>query len=87
MQNTISITEGRKRLFQIAKEIQKPDTTYVLTDKGSPAAVLISPAEYDSIIETIEILSDTDLLNDIKSAEEDYKSGRTVTLDEFVSQK
>lgn len=86
MQKTISITEGRRRLFQIAKEVQNPDTTYVLTDKGKPKMMVMSPDEYDSIIETMEILSDTNLLNDIKLAEEDYKAGKTITLDELLGQ-
>jgi len=28
---TITITEGRKELFKIAEEVQKPDTQYVFT--------------------------------------------------------
>ena len=50
---TISITEARKRLFQIAKEVQIPGRSYVLTEKGKPKVVIISFKELDSLKETI----------------------------------
>ena len=56
--NTMSISEARKRIFEIAEEVQKPDKYYTLTEKGKPKAVLMSAEEFDSIMETIEILSD-----------------------------
>lgn len=85
MQNTISITEGRKRLFQIAKEIQKPDTTYVLTDNGSPAAVLVSPDEFESMLETIEVTREfPDLKKDIALGRKEFELGKTVALDDLL---
>jgi prevent-host-death family protein len=79
---TISITEGRKRLFKIAEEIQKPDTYYVFTVEGKPRVVLMSQDEFDSIMETIEILSDPKILKDIEKAEEDFKKGKYASWEE-----
>ncbi|TSC94291.1 MAG: Uncharacterized protein Athens101428_334 [Candidatus Berkelbacteria bacterium Athens1014_28] len=66
---TMTITEGRKELFKIAKEVQKPDTQYVFTIEGKPGVVLMSANEYDSLMETMEILSDPKIMEDIRKAE------------------
>ena len=73
---TISITEGRKKLFKIAEEIQKPDTYYTFTVDGKPQVVLMSQDEFDSIMETIDILSNPEIAKDIRQAEEDFKKGK-----------
>ncbi|MCD6490039.1 MAG: type II toxin-antitoxin system Phd/YefM family antitoxin [Thermodesulfobacterium sp.] len=66
---TISITEGRKKLFKIAEELQRPDTYYTFTVDGKPRVVLMSQEEFDSIMETMEILSDPKALKEIEKAE------------------
>jgi len=81
--NTISITEARKRIFEIAEEVQKPDKYFTLTENGRPKAVLMSAEEFDSIMETIDILSDPNALESIKKAEDEYKKGEYQTWDEF----
>lgn len=74
--NYISITEARKRLFQIAKEVQTPGRSYILTEKGKPKVIIISFEEYDSLKETIEVLTDCpNLKKTIDEVEKDIKSG------------
>lgn len=79
---TITITEGREKLFKIAQEVQKPDTYYELTIDGKPLVVLLSREEFDSILETIEILQNPEILNDLKRAEDDFKKGRYSSWEE-----
>lgn len=78
----ISITEGRKKLFKIAEEIQKPDTYYIFTVDGKPQVVLMSQDEFDSIMETMKILSDPEIMEDLKKADEDFKKGRYSSWEE-----
>ena len=52
----ISITEGRKKLFKIAEEVQKPDTYYTFTVDGKPRVVLMSQDEFNSISKLILII-------------------------------
>ncbi|MEK7640924.1 MAG: type II toxin-antitoxin system Phd/YefM family antitoxin [Patescibacteria group bacterium] len=75
MTKTLSISEARKKIFDIAKEVQKPDKHFVLTDKGEPKAVILSAEEYDSLMETMDILSDPNALQKINKAEAEYKKG------------
>lgn len=54
-QRTISITEARKRIFEIADEVQAPHKVYTLTADGKPKAVIMSAEEYESLVETMEV--------------------------------
>lgn len=82
---TIPISEARKRIFEIAEEVQKPDNYYTFTENGRPKAVLMSAADFESWQETMEVIRDfPDLKKDIKKAEEEYEKGSYVTLSELL---
>lgn len=73
---TISITEARKRIFDIAKEVQAPNKVYTLTSDGKPKAVIMSAEEYESMIETMEVERIfPDLDKDIAEMEEAFRTG------------
>jgi prevent-host-death family protein len=85
---TISISEARKRIFDIAEEVQKPNNHYTFTEKGRPKVVLMSAEEFDSWRETMEVMREfPDLDKDIKEARKDYKSGNYITLDELLKKE
>lgn len=86
--NTLPITEARKKIFDIANEIQKPGIYYTLTEKGRPKAVIMSAEEFESWQETLEVMREfPDLKKDIKQAEREYKKGDYVTLEEFLKKE
>jgi prevent-host-death family protein len=73
---TISISEARRKIFDIAEEVQKPGVYYTFTDKGKPKAVMISAEYFESLIETIEVMEEfPDLKKDIEEVDRDIKSG------------
>ena len=55
---TISISEARKQFFSIAEQVQRPNVYYTLTDKGRPKAVVMSAEEFESWVETVEVMRD-----------------------------
>jgi len=84
----IPISEARKRIFQLAKEVQRPSVFYTLTDKGTPKAVIISAQDFESWQETIEIMNIfPNWEKDIQAAEEDYKKGRTISLEKLLAKE
>jgi prevent-host-death family protein len=52
---TMSITEGRKRIFDLAEKAQVPGAYFTLTEKGKPRVVLMSAEEFESWTETMEV--------------------------------
>lgn len=55
IRTTLSITEARKKIFDIAQKVQRPGSYYTLTEKGRPKAVILSAEEFESMIETMEV--------------------------------
>lgn len=85
---TISVTEARKRIFEIIEDVQKPDTYYTLTENGKPKAVVLSVEEFESLWETIETYEDfPNLAKDIKEAEEEIARGEYVTLEDLLAKE
>jgi prevent-host-death family protein len=84
--NTLSITEARKKIFDIAEDVQKPGVYYTLTENGRPKAVFMSAGEFESWKETMEVMKIfPDLDKDVAEAERDYQKGDYVTLEELLA--
>lgn len=85
VKTTLSISEARKKIFDIAEDVQKPSTYYTLTEKGRPKAVLMSAEEFESWQETMEVMREfPDIEKDIKKAEAEFKKGDYITLDDLM---
>lgn len=54
----ISISEARKNIFSIVDEVQIPGHAYLLTADGNAKAVIMSAEEYESMVETLEVMRD-----------------------------
>ncbi len=48
--------------------------------------ITISSDEYESMKSTLEVLSDTELLEQIRESEEDYKAGRYKKLRDLIKE-
>lgn len=80
MIQTLSITKAREDLPSLVENAKLRLNEYVITVNGTPAAVLMSAAEFESWKETMEILSDPKLMKAIKEGEEDFRKGRYITF-------
>lgn len=83
MATTLSISKACDELPAIVNNAKKKLAEYIVTVNGSPAAVIISAAEYESWKETNEILNDPQLLKAIQKGEEDLRKGNYITFDEL----
>ena len=63
---TLSLSEAKMKLSEIIEKVQSTDADAVITKNGRPAAVLVSPDEFEGWRETIAIKADGDLMSEIK---------------------
>ena len=82
MTKTLSITKAREQLATLVENADKKLEEFVITVNGSPSAVIISAAEYESWKETNEILSNRKLTGDIKIAEKEFADGKGLDWEE-----
>jgi len=56
--------------------VEDREEEIVVTRKGKPAAVLVNHAEYERLKETVDVLSDPDLMRQIRLSRRFYTAGR-----------
>ncbi len=80
IRTTLSVSEARKQIFTIIDQVEKLGARYTLTEKGKPKAVIMSAEEFESWIETLEVMNDwPDYKKDIKRIHNDIKTGKYKT--------
>ena len=82
MAKVVPFTEARTHLTELLDEIENVHEHVVITRNGRPAAVVMSQAEYDSLIETLDILGDQELMTDLAASDEDVAAGRLIPWEE-----
>ena len=81
---TLSLSEAKMKLSEIIDRVQSTDAEVVITKNGRPAAVLVSPDEFDGWKETIEIKLDKELMAEIKKGISALKNrSKLYTLEEL----
>lgn len=82
---TLSLSEVKMKLSGLVESVYKTDEEIVITRNGSPAAVLISPDEFEGLKETIAVRSDVSLMNEIKKGLKNLrtKKAKLYTLEEL----
>jgi antitoxin YefM len=68
----------RDHLSELVDRVEHHHERVVITRKGRPAAVLISPDDLAQLEETIDVLSDAEALADIREADAAYARGDVV---------
>ena len=83
MSQTMTVTDAKARLSELVAMVERTQEHVDITRNGEPAAVLVSYAELDALRETIAILSDATLVEDMRQAEANIAAGNTVNAEEL----
>jgi antitoxin YefM len=67
--NTAPLTEVRDKLREVVDTVVETGTEYVITRHGKPVAVVLGYDEYESLVESLNILSDEETMNAVREAE------------------
>ena len=81
----LSVSEAKMKLSSLIDTVNATDEEIVITKNGRPAAVLVSPEEFESLKETIAVRSDSALMKEIKKGLKALKmrKARLYTLEEL----
>jgi antitoxin YefM len=85
---TLSLSEAKIKLSSLVDRVNNLDDEIIITKNGRPAAVLVSPDEYEGWKETILINSDPDFVREIKKGIKALKEkkAKLYTLDELFDE-
>ncbi|HIA14077.1 MAG TPA: type II toxin-antitoxin system Phd/YefM family antitoxin [Nitrospirales bacterium] len=68
MSRTLPISEVKARLPELVTGVAEREEEIIVTRKGKPVAVLVNHSEYESLKETLDVLSDPELMKQIQKS-------------------
>jgi PHD/YefM family antitoxin component YafN of YafNO toxin-antitoxin module len=79
----MSISETRKRITSLEDELSYDDTISI-TNHGKEIFALLRWDTYESIAETLEIISDDALFSDLKKGIIQFQNNELVDFEDFI---
>ena len=76
MTKTLPISEVKARLPELVTGVSEREEEVVVTRNGRPAAVLVSYGEYARLKETLDVLCDPELMEQVRRSRSFYRSRR-----------
>ena len=86
MYKEITITQAREALTSLPELFAKNPGTVAVTRRGKPVLALLPWELYESIMETMEILGDEEMMAAIRQGIKDIEEGRVTPLEEAKKQ-
>ena len=84
---TVPVTEAKQRFTEIVKGVEECFDRYLVTKNGKEAAVVMSAEEYESLLETIDVLASKKELDALLEGSSQAQRGDTISLDSYLSAK
>ncbi len=69
----ISISKAKSKLLELARKANSEGQAYLLTKDGEPVGALVPLEDYESLLETADVLSDPETLKNLEEALADEK--------------
>ena len=79
IQKIIPVTKVKRQLLDIVKEMEQENSTIAVTKNGEPVTVMMTVDRYASLMETIEILADSKIIEVLEASKCDFKRGRVLS--------
>ena len=76
----MSLADVKNRLSEVVERLEREHGRVVITKHGRPAAVVLSIEDLDSLEETLDVLSSSALMNDVRAGVTELANSEAVTL-------
>lgn len=80
MAKFLSITEARKHFLELPEELE--DDSLIITKHGKPVMAAMSYEQFESLLETVEILSDSRFAGKLRESLAQADRGEGLRFDE-----
>jgi antitoxin YefM len=79
----LTISEARKALLDLPEKLEQgPERAISITRRGRPVLAVMPWDLYESIMETLDVLSDPELVSILRESLDDLQHGRLVSNEE-----
>ena len=86
MVKTVPVSEARQTLPELVSRMRRLMDRVIITRNGKPEAVMMAFEEYESWVETLELLSSPESVRGIHEGVEDLKAGRSRSFEKVFGE-
>lgn len=72
----ISVSQAKAKLLELTRKVHENGEAFLLTKDGEPIGALVSMEEYESLLETVDVLANSEALKSLESALEEERQGK-----------
>lgn len=80
----MTLAEAKAHLSEVVSRVSSQHERVTVTVHGRASAVLLAPEDLDRLEETIAVLADNELVQQLAQADSDVASGRVETADDLA---
>lgn len=85
MTDSLPLATVKDRFSELVDRVNREHGRVVVTRNGVPAVVLVSVDEMEGLEETLEIMSDPDLMASVHAADKEVTQGQAVAISESAA--
>ncbi len=78
----VGISNARSRLTSLPEEVSRRNSVMRITSNRQPVLALLSWELFDAMVETLELLADTELMAMLAKSEDEIQKGKTISWED-----
>ena len=78
----LPMTEARKELTALPDKLSHTHETVTVTRRGKPVLAILPWDEYEALVETLDVLSDKDLMASLRQGIREIRQGKGIPWEE-----
>mgnify|MGYP001582598498 CR=1 FL=1 len=80
MEDTLTITQARNKLLALPEKLSKSKTAkaVAVTKRGQPILAIVEWELYESILETLEVMGDPELMQALRRSVKEAQEGKII---------
>ena len=78
----VGISNARSRLTRLPEEVSRRNSVMRITSNRQPVLALLSWELFDAMVETLELLADTELMAMLAKSEDEIQKGKTISWED-----
>ncbi len=78
----VGISNARSRLTRLPEEVSGKNSVMRITSNKQPVLALLSWELFDAMVETLELLADTELMAMLAKSEDEMQKGKAISWED-----
>jgi antitoxin YefM len=78
----ITMVDARRELTRLPERLESRPSTVAVTRRGKPVLAIMTWEDYEALLETLEILSDQEAVEQLRRSIQEEKEGKTIPWEE-----